>query len=287
MTWEEVIISARKNPDFQEVIYQSYLGENLVENVERFRLSEEFIETLRMLGSQGQKSNLKLLDIGSGNGISCVSFALNGYEVTSVEPDKGMTTGTGAISKLVEHFDVRIQILNAYAEHLPLPDQCFNIVYLRQTLHHASDLGDFLKECHRVLKTGGKVITVRDHVIYGKRDKDRFLAAHPFHKLYKGENAYKLSEYTFAFKNAGFQMLEILGHYDSVINYFPLSKKDYEAYPEKMKAVLREKLIKKIGFLGRLNISQWVFRYYKGMFPSWYNEKLIPGRLYSFIAVKR
>jgi hypothetical protein len=54
-----------------------------------------------------------------------------------------------------------------------------------------------------------------------------------------------------------------------------------------MKAVLRDRLIQKIGFPGRLLIVQWVFRLYKGLFPSWYNEKLIPGRLYSFIAIKR
>ena len=287
MTWEEVIISARKNPEYQEVIHQSYLEENLVGNAERFHSSEEFIETLRMLETHGQKSTLKLLDIGSGNGISAVSFALHGYDVTAVEPDQGMTTGTGAIRKLAEHFDLRIQILNAFGEKLPLPNQCFDIVYLRQTMHHASDLNEFIKECYRVLKTGGKVITVRDHVIYGKKDKEWFLASHPFHKFYGEENAFKLNQYTGAFRKAGFLVVSLIKHYDSVINYFPLSKSEYYGYPAKMKAVLRDRLIQKIGFPGRLLIVQWVFRLYKGLFPSWHNERLIPGRLYSFIAIKR
>ena len=286
MTWEEVITSARDNPKYQEVIGQSYLAENLVENAERFHSSEEFIETIKLIEIQGQKSTPRLLDIGSGNGISAVSFARQGYDVTVVEPEQGMTTGTGAIRKLIEHYDLRMRILNAFGEQLPLPDQSFDIVYLRQTLHHASDLNRFLRECCRVLKTGGRIITVRDHVIFGKKDKDWFLASHPFHKLYGGENAYKLNEYTRSFRDAGFQIVRLMRHYDSVINYFPLSKKDYHDYPAKMKAALFERLILKYGFLGKLSIVQVAFRIYKGLFPSWYNEKLIPGRLYSFIAVK-
>jgi ubiquinone/menaquinone biosynthesis C-methylase UbiE len=287
MTWEEVIISARNNPKYQEVINQSYLGENLVENAERFHSSEEFCETLRLIETYRPLSNLKLLDIGCGNGISTISFALHGYNVSVVEPDPSITVGTGAIKKLAGHFNLDIQVLNGVGERLPFPDQVFDLVYLRQTLHHASELSLFLKECYRVLKTGGIIFTVRDHVIFGKKDKDWFLASHPFHKLYVGENAYKLNEYTRSFREAGFQIVRLMRHYDSVINYFPLSKKDYEDYPAKMKAALSEKLIQKFGFLGKLSIVQLAFRIYKGLFPSWYNEKLIPGRLYSFIAIKQ
>jgi SAM-dependent methyltransferase len=287
MTWEEVIISVRNIPEYQEVIGQSYLTENLVENAERFNSSEEFSETLRLMETTGQKSGLKLLDIGSGNGISAVSFSLHGYDVTVVEPDKGMTTGTGAIRKLAELFDLSIQILNGFGEQLPLSDQSFDVVYLRQTLHHASDLNGFLKECCRVLKTGGRIITVRDHVIFGKKDKDWFLASHPFHKLCGGENAYKLNEYTRSFRDAGFKIVRLMRHYDSVINYFPLSEKDYDDFPAKMKAALTDRLIQKYGFIGKLSMVRLAFRIYKGLFPSWYNEKLIPGRLYSFIAVKQ
>ena len=287
MTWEEVIISARKNPEYQEIIGQSYLEENLVGNVERFRCSEEFVETIRLIETYSQKSTLKLLDIGCGNGISAVSLALHGYKITAVEPDPSTTVGRAAIKKLAEHFKLNIHIMDGVGENLPVPDQYFDIVYMRQTLHHASSLDLFMKQSYRVLKTGGIVFTVRDHVVYGEKDKEWFLTSHPFHRLYGGENAYKLNEYTKTFTNAGFQIIRLMRHYDSVINYFPLSKKDYDEYPAKMKVALREKLIQKYGFLGKLSIVQLAFRIYKGLFPSWYNEKLIPGRLYSFIAIKQ
>ena len=287
MTWEEVIISARKNPDYQELIYQCYLGENLVENAERFRFSEEFVETTRLIESYNQKPTLKLLDIGCGNGISAVSLALHGYDVTAVEPDPSTTVGREAIKKLVEHFKLDIHIIEGVGENLPLPDQCFDVVYMRQTLHHASSLDLFLKQSYRVLKPGGIIFTVRDHVVYGEKDKEWFLTSHPFHRFYGGENAFKKKEYIRAFKNAGFHIIKMMKHYDSVLNYFPLSKKEFNNYPIKMKEALREKLIQKTGVLGKLFLVQLVFRWYKGLFPIWYNEKLIPGRLYSFIAIKR
>jgi SAM-dependent methyltransferase len=286
MTWEDVIISAREKPEYQEVIHQSYLEENLVENVERFHSSEEFIETLRLIEQQGKPSDLKLLDIGCGNGISTVSFAIQGYKVSAIEPDPSYTVGRGAIGKLSDNFGLDIQIIDGVGEKIPLVDNCFDIVYARQTLHHSSDLGDFIKECFRVLKKGGIIFTARDHVIYGQKDKEWFLKSHPFHRFYGGENAFKRNEYTRAFRRAGFQLISTLKHYDSVINYFPLSKKDYYDYPAKMKITLRNKLIEKLGFPGKASIIQWIFRCHKGLFPSWYNEKLIAGRLYSFIAVK-
>jgi ubiquinone/menaquinone biosynthesis C-methylase UbiE len=287
MTWEEIIISARNNPASQEVIRQSYLEEDLVLNTERFRNSEEFNETCKILSARGEPASLKMLDIGCGNGISAISFSLLGYDVTAVEPDKSDTVGSRAIQKLADHYNLRLNIINGVGEQLPLPDNCFDIIYIRQTLHHASDLNKFLKECYRVIKKGGIILTARDHVIYGKKDKEWFLESHPFHRFYNGENAFRKDEYRKAFKTAGFKIVRMMRHWDSVINYFPLSIKDYHDYPGKIEIALNEKLIQKLGFTGRLSIIRWLFRWYKGFYPSWYNEKLIPGRLYSFLAVKK
>jgi ubiquinone/menaquinone biosynthesis C-methylase UbiE len=287
MTWEEIIISARNNPAYQEVIRQSYLEEDLVQNVERFGKSEEFVETSKIFSEKGGQAGLKLLDIGSGNGISAISFSLLGYDVTVVEPDKSDTVGSGAIQKLAGHYNLSLNIINGVGEQLTLPDNCFDIIYARQTLHHASDLNKFLKECYRVIKQGGIILTVRDHVIYGEKDKEWFLGSHPFHRFYNGENAFRKDEYRKAFENAGFKIVRMMRHWDTVINYFPLSTKDYHEYPGKIELALNEKLIQRLGFTGKLSIVRGLFRWYKGFYPSWYNEKLIPGRLYSFLAVKK
>jgi ubiquinone/menaquinone biosynthesis C-methylase UbiE len=287
MTWEDVIIMARKMPEFQEIIFQSYLESSLLSNLERFNGSEEFSETIRFIESNLHSSDLKLLDIGSGNGISAVSFALRGYQVTSVEPDSSETVGRGAINNLVAQLGINLNSISGFGEKLPFQSGAFDLVYMRQTLHHASDINVFLAECFRVLKPGGMIFTVRDHVIYSRKDKVLFLKSHPFHKYYGGENAYSLKDYKSAFNNAGFHIRTTLRHYDSVINFFPLSIDEYVHYPSKMKYIIKEKLIRRIGFLGKFYFPQLAYRLYSGHFPSWYNEKLIPGRLYSFIAFKK
>lgn len=287
MNWEEVIISARENPVFHEVIRQSYLEEDLAGNVERFRKSEEFAETLKIVANHGEPTGFKLLDIGCGNGISAISFSLLGYDVTAVEPDRSETVGTGAIRMLARQYNTHLDILNEVGERLSLPDNYFDIIYIRQTLHHASDLNLFLRECFRVMKKGGIILTVRDHVIFNEKDKKWFLKSHPFHRFYNGENAFRLNEYTNAFEKSGFHILRVMGHWDSVINYSPISVKEYEKYPANIETTLNTKLIQKLGLIGKFSPVRLLFRIFRGYYPSWYNEKLIPGRLYSFLAVKK
>ena len=80
-------------------------------------------------------------------------------------------------------------------------------------MHHAQDLNKFIKESARVLKRGGHLFTIRDHVIFNESDKEWFFQNHPLHKFYGGENAYTAEEYRNAFQQAGlviFKRIQIL-----------------------------------------------------------------------------
>ncbi len=96
MTWEETIKYIRTLPGYSDLIETSYFEEDLKLNVERFRSSDEYKETLLLL-QQYVPGAKTILDIGSGNGISAISFALDGYKVTALEPDPSDTVGAGAI----------------------------------------------------------------------------------------------------------------------------------------------------------------------------------------------
>lgn len=285
MNWEETINNFRSHSNYKQIIFDSYLEKDLSQNCTRFLQSQEFIESCILLDGN-TKPNRKLLDIGGGNGISALAFALKGYEVTVVEPDPGESLGRGAIRKLAEEFRVKINIVDAFGEDLPFETGSFDLVYARQTLHHASDLKKFLSESFRVLSPGGIILTVRDHVIYNEKDKKWFLESHPFHKYYGGENAFKPREYKEAFLAAGFHLNKILRHYDSVINFYPLSREDFIKLPITRRNEFRRKLISKFGAIGKTGLLLFLYRLYKGYYPSWYNEKHIPGRNYSFLAIK-
>jgi ubiquinone/menaquinone biosynthesis C-methylase UbiE len=213
LNWEQTIQFIRTKPEYKDLVEKAYFEENLPLNVERFRQSEEFQETKQLLKQLTPNARF-LLDIGSGNGISAVSFALEGYDVVTVEPDPSNTIGAGAIRQLKAHYNLsNLEVYESFAEDIKFPGETFDIVYSRQCMHHAYDLARFVSEAFRVLKKSGIFITVRDHVVYDQKDKDLFLEAHPLHKFYGGENAFTLNEYEGALKKAGFTIEKRLGHY--------------------------------------------------------------------------
>src|ERR1017187_11007735 len=103
MTWEETILKIRKNPEYHLLIRQSYLDEDIKLNVDRFKSSEEFYETINIVKKHAPVIK-SIADIGAGNGISAVAFSLRGYDVEAIEPDASTTVGRGAINILKEEY---------------------------------------------------------------------------------------------------------------------------------------------------------------------------------------
>jgi ubiquinone/menaquinone biosynthesis C-methylase UbiE len=288
MTWEETIKFIRTQSEFKDLVAKAYFEEDLPLNVERFRSSSEFIETLQLL-KEYQPNAKKILDIGSGNGISAVALALEGYNVISIEPDSSDTVGAGAIRKLKTHYNLsNLKVFEAFAEKLQLPSENFDIVYSRQCMHHAYDLNKFVTEASRVTKKNGLFITIRDHVIFNKSDKEWFLENHPLQKFYGGENAFTSTEYKAAMLNAGLKVEKEIKYFDSIINYFPSSKEEisYKYRFAKSKAVLH--LESKIRVLSKIPFIQKIyFRKISLNKESVYDENKIPGRMYSYLCIKK
>lgn len=290
MTWEETIQYIRTKAEYKELVEKAYFEDDLSLNVERFKVSEEFIETLNIVRQYASEAK-NILDIGCGNGISSIAFALQGYQVTAVEPDPSSTIGAGAIRKLKENYHLdNIEIFEAYAEDIHFADESFDVVYVRQAMHHANDLDKFIAEAGRVLKKGGLLFTVRDHVIFDEKDKAWFLEMHPLHKFYGGENAFTTEEYKNAMHKAGLKVEREIKYYDSVINFFPATKEGIENYEQNQRKTRKEALAKKVGTLTNVFFIEKLYNFYldqkvgKIQKPQ---EKNVPGRMYSYIAIKK
>lgn len=274
MNAEEAIRQLRLDPQYTELIRDSYLGSDVVEASERFLTSAEFSEVRNLL--DGRISEGTILDLGAGNGIASRAFAKCGAEmVYALEPDPSDDIGRGAIRHLTE--DMPVELIDSYGEEIPLPDDTADIVYTRQVLHHTSDLPQVLRECTRVLKTGGVFLACREHVVDNDQQLQAFLASHPVHKLTGGENAYSLDEYLEAIRSAGLKINEEFGPWDSIINAFPAvnSLQELERFPQ----INLERRFGRSGALASrvpgVNSLVWTRL-----------KRPTPGRMYSFLAVK-
>jgi SAM-dependent methyltransferase len=274
-SWEEAVLWLRDQPDQRQLVLDAYYDDPLLKAAERYRASEEWQHICSYLRGRSGSA----LDVGAGRGIASYALAREGFRVIALEPDPGSTVGAGAIRDLARESGANIEVVEEFSERLPFNDDAFDVVFARAVLHHTRNLQAACKEMHRVLKPGGILVAVREHVISRQADLDNFLKQHPLHRLYGGEHAFLLSDYVDALKGGGFACISILKPLQSPINLFPHSVDTIrDMIAVKLSGVLPipsvwETILKSDRLFGMmLSVAEYVDHR--------------PGRLYSFIAQK-
>jgi SAM-dependent methyltransferase len=274
-TWEDAVQWLRSQPEKQDLVLNAYYDDPLIAAAERYWKSCEWEEVRKFLGSTKGEA----LDVGAGRGIASYALAREGFAVTALEPDGSRLVGAGAIRSLAEETTLPITVAQEFSEDLPFDNGQFDIAFGRAVLHHTKNLHSACREFFRVLKPGGRLIAVREHVISRKKDLPVFLARHPLHRLYGGENAFLLSTYTDALLQAGFAIDVVLSPFSSVINYAPYTE-------QALKDVIADRLGGKLAMRGLLRRAFCL----PGLWSlarrtlSWVDRR--PGRLYSFVCTR-
>ncbi len=217
VTWEEAVQSLIDDKTQKELVRNCYFDLPLSGAAERYAASNEWREVRKLIG----KPKGLAVDIGAGNGIVSYALASDGWPVVAVEPDPSDLVGAGAIRGLAKEAKLTIDVRPGVGEALPLEDGEADLVIVRQVLHHADDLPKFLIEIARILKPGGRLIALRDHVISDPLQLPKFLERHDLHVLYGGENAFEIKTYRAAIEGAGLAIERQIGSLDSPINYGP------------------------------------------------------------------
>lgn len=274
-SWEAAVQWLREQPDRQDLVQAAYYDDPLPAAAQRYWQSPEWQDIRALLGdARGQA-----LDIGAGRGIASFALAKEGFaQVTALEPDGSALVGAQAIRSLASASQLPIEVCQEFSERLPFADGRFDVVFARAVLHHTRDLTAACREFHRVLKPGGRLIAVREHVISRPEDLPAFLDIHPLHRLYGGENAFLLGQYQQALSTAGFAQVHTLAPFDSAINLAPHTAAS-------MRAEIGRRVSAKVpgtGWLvqGVLSLLWPLAR------PLLNASDARPGRLYSFIAQK-
>jgi SAM-dependent methyltransferase len=279
MTWEQAVVWLREQPDQQQLVSLCYYDDPVEEAARRFARSAEWQAVADLLPSAPGD----VLDLGAGRGISSYAFAVQGWKTVALEPDPSPIVGAGAIRTVATRTGTTIRVVEEKGEELPFPDASFDVVYGRQVLHHASDLFALIREVARVLRSGGTFIATREHVINRPEDLTVFLDSHPLHHLYGGENAFTLSRYLEALSRNRLRTKQVVGPYESPINYFPLSRDDW-------KALCRAEIEPSFGHRLALLLTNEAWVIGRSVLAAVARRRSrrdsTPGRLYSFVATK-
>lgn len=116
---------------------------------------KEAIETIFGIASSG----VVFADIGAGTGKFTVKLAERGYSVFAVEPNADMRS---QLAITLEPF-VNAKIMDGTAEATTLPDHSVDILTIAHALHWFN-LDAFRAECRRVVRPGGLVIAIYNHI---------------------------------------------------------------------------------------------------------------------------
>lgn len=272
MNWEQAVQWLRRQPDKAQLVIDCYYDDPLFAAAQRYWASDEWQGVREMLRGRSGKA----LDVGAGRGIASYALAKDGFVVTALEPNPSSSVGAAAIRDLARETDVTIEVCEEFSERLPFDSDSFDVVFARAVLHHTSDLKSACVEFLRVLKPGGIMLAVREHVISNEVDLPTFFDIHPLHHLYGGEKAFLLAEYTTALKVAGFRNIKIISPWHSPINFAPHTL-----------STMQQAIAAKFGPLA--GVVRGMFRL-PGVWPVARTLLAVsdsrPGRLYSFVTTK-
>ena len=97
----------------------------------------------------------RVLDAGCGTGEYSCWFAAKGSQATGIDLSKGSLSEARSFA-LQEGLEVRFEERSVLATDYP--DESFDFVYCTGVLHHMDNPFAGLRELHRVLRTGGKIL---------------------------------------------------------------------------------------------------------------------------------
>jgi ubiquinone/menaquinone biosynthesis C-methylase UbiE len=103
----------------------------------------------------GVSGSDRVIDVGCGPGGAAREAARRGARVTGVDPAPVMLRLARTVTR-----DAGIRWVEGTAETVPLPDGSATVWWSLATVHHWKDVGQGLREAHRLLAANGRLLAV-------------------------------------------------------------------------------------------------------------------------------
>jgi SAM-dependent methyltransferase len=130
-----------------------------------------------ILALAGQVRGLRVLDAGCGSGVHAAELINRGATVTGVDLSEGLL----AVAR--ERLGPEVPLHRAdLSGPLPFPDDAFELVLSSLVLHYLAEWEPTLREFHRVLVPGGRVVMSTHHPVLDLRvsGSDDYLGTYSF-----------------------------------------------------------------------------------------------------------
>ena len=107
----------------------------------------------------------KILDIGAGEGWASQQFATRGAHAVAIDVVPDGKLGLGRAWKRMGLTNAPFDLIIGDNENLPLQPNSFDIVFASNALHHHDHLDKLFSNIYRVLKPGGRLISIGEPLI--------------------------------------------------------------------------------------------------------------------------
>ena len=207
--YERAVLAFRGDASCRDILEQNFLEANLESAVLRYSHHWEFLQ-FHHLFSASVNNTSRVLEVGAGRCLLSLALARLGYRMVALERDASSIVGLGALRSLTT---AATRLTAVRGDLLPAPFQhgVFDAIVCRSVLHHLDDMRAGLRQLNRLLRPGGRLFVLNEHVISPFSDGSVFRASHPTVRFGVDERAYPTFSYLKALHSAGFRKIRLFG----------------------------------------------------------------------------
>lgn len=159
----ELLDFLKRKPAYSVLLEIAETDPVLVASIVEFAKSEEFTETINLVGKYSPYAK-NILEIGASNELSGINLAFHGYNVMVVSPVTLLFSNSFALIETLP-LDGTVKLIHDFTSSVSVFAESYDIIYVRQRMHQAEDLGRFIEHCVKQLKPDGVIISMRDDIV--------------------------------------------------------------------------------------------------------------------------